>query len=106
MKGERSRIRTVQMDNLRGLIGIRRMDSPKYTNKGVVQNGDGVDKRIDEGVLQWFGHVERMEKNRIAEKVYVGECAGSRSVSRPQKRWIDTVKDCLRRRGLDVRQAG
>ena len=26
---ERSRIRAVQMDNLRGLLGIRRMDSPE-----------------------------------------------------------------------------
>ena len=38
-------------------------------------------------------------------KEYVEECAGSRSVGRPRKRWIDTVKECLRKRGLDVRQA-
>ena len=37
--------------------------------------------------------------------VYVGECTGSQSVGRPWKRWIDTVKDCLRKKGLDVRQA-
>ena len=41
-----------------------------------------IDENIDEGVLRWFGHV--------------GECAGSRS---PRKRWIDTVKDCLKKRG-------
>ena len=29
----------------------------------------GQDERIDEGVLSWFGHVERMERNRIAKKV-------------------------------------
>ena len=45
------------------------------------------------------------ENERIAKKVYVGECAGSRSVGRPRKSWIDTVKDCLKKRGLDVRQA-
>ena len=56
----------------------------------------GVDEKIDEGVLRWFGHVER---------VYVGECAGSRSVGMPRKRWIDTVKECLKKKGLDVRQA-
>ena len=55
----------------------------------------GIDERIDEGVLRWFGHVERMEKDKIAKRVYVGECAGSHSVSRPQKRWIATVKYCL-----------
>ena len=28
------------------------------------------------------------------------ESAGSRSVGRPWKRWIDNVKECLRKRGL------
>ena len=63
------------------------------------------DERIDKGVLRWFGHVDRMEKDRIAKRVYEGECAGSRSVSRPRKRRINTVNDCLRKRCLDVRQA-
>ena len=40
----------------------------------------GADEKIDEGVLQWFGYVERMENDRIAKNVYVGEYAGSRSV--------------------------
>ena len=46
-----------------------------------------------------------MERDRIAKRVYVGKCAGSRSVGRPLKRWIDTVKECLKKRRLDVRQA-
>ena len=37
---------------------------------------------------------------RIAERAYVGGmCGGSSSMVRPQKRWIDTVKDCLRMSG-------
>ena len=46
-----------------------------------------------------------MERDRIAKRVYVGESACIRSVGKPWKRWIDTVKECLRKRGLDVRQA-
>ena len=65
----------------------------------------GGDKKIDEGVLRWFGHVERMETERIAKRAYVGECAGSRSVGRPRKSGIDTAKECLEKRGLDIRQA-
>ena len=57
-----------------------------------------VDKRIDEGVLWWFGHVERMEKDRITKRVYVGVCAGSCPVVRSRNRWIDTVKDYLRKK--------
>ena len=36
--------------------------------------------------------MERKEKERIAKRVYVGECAGSRSVGRLMLGWIDTVK--------------
>ena len=87
-------------------MGIRRMDRiPNVWIREVCRMSKGVDERIDEGVLRWFGHVERMENDRIAKRSYVRECAGSRSVGRLQKRCIDTVKDCLKKRGLEVRQA-
>ena len=60
----------------------------------------GVAEKIDEGVLRWFGHVERMKNDMIDKSFYVGECAG-----RPRKKWIDTVKDCFKKRALDVWQA-
>ena len=65
----------------------------------------GVTKSVNEKIDEGVGHVERMENDRIAKRVYVGECTRSRLVGRPRKRWIDTVKDCLKKRGLDVRQA-
>ena len=41
-----------------------------------VCEGDCMDKGIvcsdDEAFLRWFGHVERMENDRIANRVYVG----------------------------------
>ena len=46
-----------------------------------------------------------MENDRIAKRVYVAECADSRSLGGLRKRWINTVKDCLKKRGLDVSQA-
>ena len=35
----------------------------------------------------------------------IQECAGSCSAGRQWKRWRDTVKDCLKKRCLNVRQA-
>ena len=55
-------------------------------NKGVVWSKEGVDKKIDEGMLWWFSYVERMESDSIAKKVYAEECADSHSVGRPWKR--------------------
>ena len=45
--------------------------------------------------------------NRIAKRVYMGECVGNCLVSCPQKKWIDKVNDCLKKkkRGLNVREA-
>ena len=103
---ERSRIRAVQMDNLRGLLGIKKMDGvPNAWVMELCGVTKGVDERIVEGILQWFGPVERMKNDRIANRVYVGECDGSRSVGRLRKKWIDTVKEYLKKTGLDVRQA-
>ena len=47
--------------------------------------------------------MERMEGDKIAKRVYVGECAGSHSVGRPWKRWMNTMKEYLKKRGLDIR---
>ena len=46
-----------------------------------------------------------MENERTAKRVYVRECADNRSMGRLWKRWIDTMKHCLRKPGFDVRQA-
>ena len=58
---ERSRIRAVQMDNLRGLCGIRRMN--KVLNAWIRELcgvNKGAEERIDKDVLWWFGHIERI----------------------------------------------
>ena len=69
------------MDNPRELLGIRRMDRVLDERiRELCGVNKGPDEMIDEGVLRWFGHVEMMERDRIAKRVYVGECAGSRSV--------------------------
>ena len=63
---ERSRIRTVQMDNLRGLLGIRGTD--KVPNAWIRQScgvTKSVDEKIDECFLLWFGHVERWRTTRL-----------------------------------------
>ena len=36
--------------------------------------------------------------------MYIGEWGGNCSLGRLQKRWIDIVKDCLKKRGLGVKQ--
>ena len=78
------------MDSLRGLLGIRIIDKVSIREMG------GVTKRVAEGIdesaLRRVGHIERMRNDRIAKKVCVGECVGSRLVGRQRKRWIERVE--------------
>ena len=63
----RSRVRAVQMDNLRGLLGTRRMDMvPNARIKELCGVKKDLDERIDEGIIRRCGHVERMEEDWIA----------------------------------------
>ena len=55
---ERVRIRVIQMDNLRGLLGIRGMDRVPHARIRMCGVMKGIDERIDEGVLRWFAYVE------------------------------------------------
>ena len=46
-----------------------------------------------------------MERRRGIELPGESISAGSRSVAKPWRRWMDIVMECLRKRGLNVRQA-
>ena len=99
---ERSRIRVMQIDNLRSLQGIKRIDRvPNELIRKLRGVAKGVDEKTDERVLCWFGHIERIEKYKITKRMYVGEFVGSCLVGRSRKRWIDFVNDCLKNRDLN-----
>ena len=69
---ERSRISAVQMDNLRGLLGTRRLDRvPNARIRELYGVTKGGGERIYEGVLRWFDHVKRMKNEITAKRFYV-----------------------------------
>jgi hypothetical protein len=43
--------------------------------------------------LQWFGHVQRMEKNRIPKRVLSMKLEVTRPRDRPRNRWQDEVRE-------------
>ena len=54
------------------MLGIRRMDRvPNARIRKLCGVRKGLDERIDEEVLRWFGHVGRMERDRIVKRVYI-----------------------------------
>ena len=43
--------------------------------------------------LRWFGHVQRMEENRIPERVLYVNLVATRLRGRPRNRWQDEVRE-------------
>ena len=55
---------------------------------------------VRKGRLRWLGHVDRMSEERVVKRVYQITAEGSRSVGRPRLRWMDDVRQELRRMGV------
>ena len=47
--------------------------------------------RVDQRVLRWFEHVERMDVYRMATRVLMAEVNGGRVRGRPRSGWMDGV---------------
>ena len=61
--------------------------------------------RVDMNVLRWFGHVERMDSERLLKKVMNAKVDGRSARGRPRFGRMDGVKRALNDRRMDIREA-
>jgi len=50
-------------------------------------------ERVRLNILRWFGHVQRMEENRIPKRVIYMNLGTTRLRGRPRNRWQDEVRE-------------
>ena len=103
---DRKRIEAVEMNCLRNICGLTRMDRvPNAEIRRMCGRKVSVGQRVDQSVLRWYGHVERMGDERLVKRVYESEVRGVRRRGRPRKCWMDGVKETLGKRGLSLQEA-
>ena len=56
--------------------------------------------KVQERRMRWYGHVMIRDEEYVGKRVMGIEVQESRSRGRPNKRWVDCVKDDLREKGL------
>ena len=90
------------MNCLRNICDLRRIDRVPNVEIRRCGKNVSVSQRIDQGVLRWFRHVERMGDERMAKTVCESNVRGVRRRGRPRKCWMDGVKEVLARKGLNI----
>ena len=97
---ERRKVNVHEMKCLRNLVGVSRMDRVRNED-GRRRAGIGRElaSRVDQRVLRWFGHVDRMDEGRLARRVMMAEVSGGRVQGRPRFGWMEGVKVALSNRG-------
>ena len=80
MRSAKSRkVNVLVMKCLKSLVGVSRMD--RFRNEEMRRRA-GIERELastaDQRVLRWFGHVERMDENRMARRVLMAEVSGGR----------------------------
>ncbi|XP_066937344.1 uncharacterized protein [Macrobrachium rosenbergii] len=89
-----------EMRALRWMSGATRNEYLRGSTKSVE-----ISKKVHEGRLRWYGHLQRREKDHIGRHALVMEVQGRGRRGTPRKRWRDCVREDLREKGPDEAEA-
>uniref|UniRef100_A0A8D8TBG6 Endonuclease-reverse transcriptase n=1 Tax=Cacopsylla melanoneura TaxID=428564 RepID=A0A8D8TBG6_9HEMI len=73
----------------------------KYEESRRIAGVEKVQDIIERSRLQWYGHMRRLDENRIPLRMFNLETEGRRRRGRPRLRWVDMIHKDIQKRGLD-----
>jgi len=92
---------------LRKIDGIKWQDRVTNTDVLHICGTMGIEAFLLKAQLQWVGHVMRMPDSRIPKQVFCGRLAvGSRPQCGPVRRYKDTVKENIKKCGMNPSTLG
>jgi len=54
-------------------------------------------------IIQWYGHVQRMEERRLRKEVMKWSLPGRRKSGRPKATWAEAIRGLMGEKGLTFR---
>ena len=102
---ERQKLNVFEMKCLSSMTGVSRLDMVRNVVRASTSVRRELAARVDMNVLRWFGHVERMDNERLLKKVMNAKVDGRSSRGRPRFGWMDGVKRAQNDRRMDIREA-
>ena len=84
-------IQAAEMKYLRRVANKTKRDKERNTKIRETLKVTPIGYDIENRQLKWYGHVKRMDKNRIPRKCLEARIEGKRSRGRPRRTWLDSV---------------
>ena len=105
-KDDERRLHSLEMNCLRRMVGVTRRDRIQNI---VVRERTNVTESIIEEIrrrrLSWFGHISRMEIDRLPARVLYCHVTGERSQGRQAKKWMENIKEDFELRNIQFKDA-
>ena len=95
------KIDVTELKMVRWALGVTRVD--KIQNRyirgtaKIAKLGD----KLRSGRLRWYGHVRRRDTEYVGRRVLEMAVPGKRKRGRPNRRWMDAVKEDMRSAGVE-----
>jgi hypothetical protein len=106
---EEHRLRVFENRVLRRIFGPKRDEvmgewrTLHNEERHILYSSPDIIRQIKSRRMRWAGHVARMEEERNAYRVLMGNPEGKRPLGRPRRRWEDGIRMDLREIGWGCR---
>src|ERR1700733_15508547 len=106
-KEDERKLLVAEMSWLRRIRGRSRREKIRneVTRKELGAEETVID-RIRKGRLKWFGHIERMNNNRLPIAALHGHVEGERSRGGQHKTWMDNIREDMKIKGIEMTRIG
>ena len=105
-KEDENRLLVFEVTCLRKILGVSRLD--KIRNKTIRKSlnlKENLIERISQKRLRYYGHIMRMNTQRMPYITLNGMVQGNRQQGRPVKRWLDGIRDDVKKLNLTITEA-
>ena len=101
----KKRVEDAEMDALRRSSRISRKDRIRnVTIRQQIGLEETIIKGIEQNQLTWYGHVQRMEEERLTKIALKWMPKQKRARGRPKKNWMEGIKKAMNERNLSEGQ--
>lgn len=96
----KKKLEATEMKYLRRVKGSTLMDKVRNTQIREELEIKPVTEFVEKRQLSWWGHLQRMDRDRPVRQVWEARMTGKRNRGRPKETWDDTVRKTLIEKGL------